>query len=293
MNILAQPFLENLRSLETPLVSISAIFLGITVAEIAVDFCFKKHRNYRETAANVGIGFVDELLISRLSEIAMVAGLSLFTGLTPLSLPVNVWTTLLAILMADFLYYWNHRAEHRIRFFWAHHSVHHSSTDFNLTVALRLAWIENFILWIFYIPMILLGFHPIQTLIAISIISLYQVWIHNQKIGRLGILESIFNTASNHRVHHGANPIYIDKNYGAVLMVWDKLFGTYQAETEKVIYGLTENIQTHNPIKINYIEYFQILHDFRYSKTFREQLLSLFGPPEWKPRAIKQLSRKP
>jgi sterol desaturase/sphingolipid hydroxylase (fatty acid hydroxylase superfamily) len=293
MHSLTQPFLESLRSLETPLTSISAVFLGITVAEIAIDFCFKKNRSYRETAANVGIGFVDELLIAQLSNVAMVVGLSLFTGLTPLRLPVNVWTMLLAILIADFLYYWQHRAEHRIRFFWAYHSVHHSSTDFDLTVALRLAWIENFILWIFYIPMVLLGFHPLQTLVAISIISLYQVWIHNQKIGRLGILESIFNTASNHRVHHGANPIYIDKNYGAVLMIWDRLFGTYQAETERVIYGLTENIQTHNPIKINCIEYFRIFRDFQHSKTLQEQLLSSLGPPEWKPQATKRLSDTP
>jgi sterol desaturase/sphingolipid hydroxylase (fatty acid hydroxylase superfamily) len=293
MNILTQPWLEMLRSIEAPLTSISAVFLGITVVEIAIDFCFNKNRNYRETAANIGIGLVDDLFIARLADVAMVAGLSLFIGLTPLRLPINVWTMLLAIVMADFLYYWNHRAEHRIRFFWAYHSVHHSSTDFDLTVALRLAWVENFILWIFYIPMVLIGFHPLQALVAVAITSLYQVWIHNQKIGRLGILESIFNTASNHRVHHGANPIYIDKNYGAVLIVWDKLFGTYQAETEKVIYGLTENIQTHNPIKINFIEYLRIFRDVQHSKTFQEKLLSLFGPPEWKPQATKKLPSKP
>jgi sterol desaturase/sphingolipid hydroxylase (fatty acid hydroxylase superfamily) len=293
MNVFAQPFLENLQSLEAPLTSLGIVFLGITVAEIAIDFCFKKKRSYRETAANVGIGFVDEIVIARLSEVVMIAGLSLFANLTPLRFPVNVWTMLLAILFADFLYYWNHRAEHRIRFFWAYHSVHHSSTDFNLTVALRLAWIENFILWIFYIPMVLVGFHPLQTLIAIAITSLYQVWIHNQKIGRLGILESIFNTASNHRVHHGSNSIYIDKNYGAVLMIWDKLFGTYQAETEKVTYGLTENIQTHNPIKINCIEYLRIFRDFRHSKTLQEKFSCFFAPPEWKPQGIKQLSNQP
>jgi sterol desaturase/sphingolipid hydroxylase (fatty acid hydroxylase superfamily) len=274
--------LENLQQTAASLETISIVFLGITLAEIAIDFFFNKNRDYGETAANLGIGIVDNLLIERLANIAMVAGLSFFAALTPLRLPVNVWTTVLAVFIADFLYYWNHRVEHRIRFFWAYHSVHHSSTDFDLSVTLRLAWVENFILWIFYIPMALLGFDPLQTLVAIIIVSLYQVWIHNQKIGRLGILESILNTPSNHRVHHGANDLYIDKNYGGILIVWDRLFGTYQAETEKVVYGLTENIKTRNPIKINTIEYCRMISDLWRSRTFRERCLSLFGPPEWK-----------
>jgi sterol desaturase/sphingolipid hydroxylase (fatty acid hydroxylase superfamily) len=272
----------QLQNLETSLTTISSIFLGIILVEIAIDFFFSKKRDYRETAANISIGVVQEFINARLANLVAVGGLSLIASISPLTLPVNGFTIMLAVLIADFFYYWNHRAEHRIRCFWAHHSVHHSSPDFNLTVALRLAWTENFILWIFYIPMALMGFHPLLIFIAVEIGALYQVWIHNQKIGRLGILESIFNTASNHRVHHGANPQYIDKNYGGILMIWDRLFGTYQAETEKVIYGLTENIKTHNPIKINSIEYFRIISDIRHSKTWKEIVWSIFGAPEWK-----------
>jgi sterol desaturase/sphingolipid hydroxylase (fatty acid hydroxylase superfamily) len=284
--------LEAMPQLETSLLMLSLVFFCIILAEIAVDFFFCKNRNYRETAANVGVGIVHDFLSDRLANIVAIGGLSLIAAIIPFKVPVNGWTMLLAVFIADFLYYWNHRAEHRIRFFWAYHSVHHSSTDFNLTVALRLAWVEDFILWVFYIPMALLGFHPLQILIAIEIVGLYQVWIHNQKIGRLGILESIFNTASNHRVHHGANDSYIDKNYGGILIVWDRLFGSYQAETEKVIYGLTENIKTHNPIKINVIEYCRIIADLRRSQTLKEWFLSLFGPPEWEPQALKQLPTK-
>lgn len=280
---------ENLQQLETFLLALSLIFFSIILAEITIDFFFHKQRDYRETVANLSIGIADDFFIARLADIVAVTGLSLIAAMNPLQVAVNGWTMLLAILITDFLYYWNHRAEHRIRFFWAYHSVHHSATDFNLTVALRLAWVENFILWIFYIPMALLGFQPLQILIAIEIVGLYQIWIHNQKIGRLGILESIFNTASNHRVHHGSNRSYIDKNYGGILIVWDRLFGTYQAETEKVTYGLTENIQTHNPIKINIVEYLRIINDLQRSQTIKELCLSLFGPPEWNPPPLKQL----
>lgn len=288
MNAATQTILENVQHLETSLLSLFLVLFFIILAEIAVDFFFHKQRNYRETAANLGIGIVHDFLSDRLANVVAVVGLSLIATVSPLKIPVNAWTLLLAVFIADFLYYWNHRAEHRIRFFWAYHSVHHSSTDFNLTVALRLAWVEDFILWIFYIPMALIGFHPLQILIALEIVGLYQVWIHNQKIGRLGILESLLNTASNHRVHHGANRQYIDKNYGGILIVWDRLFGTYQAETEKVVYGLTENIQTHNPIKINVIEYCRIITDFRQSQSIKERFLSLFGPPEWMPQVLKQ-----
>ena len=240
-----------------------------------------------ETATNYVIGIVYEILSSTVAGIVMFLGLSLFAVFSPFSIPINPWMILLALLIADFFYYWQHTAEHRIRLFWAHHSIHHSSTDFNLSVALRLAWTEDFIAWIFYIPLALMGFHPLVILIAVQILGLYQVWIHTQKIGRLGFLDRILNTPSLHRVHHGANPRYIDKNYGAILCIWDQLFGTYEAETEKVIYGLTDNIGTHNPLKVNAFEYWKIITDIQKSHTVAEVLRSMFAPPEWQPHSVK------
>ena len=193
----------------------------------------------------------------------------------------------MAVAIADFLYYWEHRAEHSIRFFWAYHNVHHSSTEYNLTTALRLSWLEVYFLWIFYIPMALMGFHPLQILIAVQITALYQIWIHSQKIGRLGILEKIINTPALHRVHHSSNPKYIDKNYGAIMIIWDRLFGTYQPQTEDPIYGLTENINTNNPLKINAIEYLRMGRYLLKSQTLTEIWLSIFGYPAWKPKRYR------
>jgi sterol desaturase/sphingolipid hydroxylase (fatty acid hydroxylase superfamily) len=279
-----QPYLNGIAQY---LEQFSTVMLIAIAVEVAIDFVARKKRNYKETAANFGIGIVQEIIGSAIAFGFSFAGLSFFWTLTPLKIPVNIWTVLLAILVADFLYYWNHVAEHRIRFFWAHHSVHHSSTDFNLSVTLRLAWTEDFILWIFYIPMVLMGFHPLVVLLSIQATAVYQIWIHNQKIGLLGILDEFLNTPSLHRVHHGANPQYIDKNYGAILCIWDKLFGTYEPEREKVVYGLTENIGTHNLIKINLFEYLKIWSYVKQSQNFGEVWKSIFGSPEWKPRKTR------
>lgn len=131
--------------------------------------------------------------------------------------------------------------------------------------------------------MVLMGFHPLVVLLSLEIVGLYQVWIHTQKIGHLGILEEFLNTPSLHRVHHGTNPQYIDKNYGAILCIWDKLFGTYQPEREKVVYGLTKNIRTQNPIKINVIEYLRIWSDIKQSRNLKEVWNSILGSSISKP----------
>jgi sterol desaturase/sphingolipid hydroxylase (fatty acid hydroxylase superfamily) len=285
--------MTNFSSLNHYLEQFAILMLAITMAEIIIDYFFNQKRDYKETAINIGIGIVHDLLSNTLANIVVVIGLTMFVPLSPIQLPINWWTTILAVFVADFFYYWNHRAEHRIRFFWAYHSVHHSSTDFNLTVTLRLAWVEDFILWIFYIPMVLIGFNPLQAIMGLTVVALYQIWIHNQKIGRLGILEAILNTPSNHRVHHGSNSKYIDKNYGGILIIWDQLFGTYQAETEKVIYGLTEDVNTYNLIKLNFMEYGRIRFYLQQSKNIKELVWSIFGPPEWKPQQIKQLISQP
>ncbi|MGD1953599.1 MAG: sterol desaturase family protein [Leptolyngbyaceae cyanobacterium] len=278
---------SQLNWLLRPIEQFAGLMIIFIIVEVVIDLVAQKRRDYKETATNFVIGTVYEILSSTVAGIVMFIGLSLFTVFSPFSIPINPWMILLALLIADFLYYWQHTAEHRIRLFWAHHSVHHSSTDFNLSVALRLAWTEDFIAWIFYISLALMGFHPLVILIAVQILGLYQVWIHTQKIGCLGFLDRILNTPSLHRVHHGSNPRYIDKNYGAILCIWDQLFGTYEAETEKVIYGLTDNIGTHNPLKVNAFEYWKIITYIQKSHTVAEVLKSIFAPPEWQPRSVK------
>ncbi len=271
---------------------IDTLFLVVFVLlEIGIDLVYRNQRNYRDSLANMAIAIVYGLTSTTLVYVFALTGIKFFSQFSVIHLETNIWTMILAVAIADFLYYWEHRAEHRIRFFWAYHNVHHSSTDYNLTVASRLSWVETCFLWIFYIPMALLGFDPLQILIGVQITAVYQTWIHTQKIGRLGILEKIINTPALHRVHHASNPHYIDKNYGAILMIWDRLFGTYQAETERPVYGLTENINTNNPIKINATEYQRLGKYILRSQNLREICYCIFGSPEWKPAKLKHLNR--
>lgn len=258
------------------------VFLLVAI-EMGIDFFWQNRRNYPDTGTNIAIGIIYQITNMTIGYVLAFAGIKFFSQFSLMELPVNGWTMILAIAIADFLYYWEHRAEHRIRFFWAYHNVHHSSTDYNLTTALRLSWLEVCFLWIFYIPMAWLGFNPLQIFIAVQITAIYQLWIHSQKIKSLGILERIINTPALHRVHHGSNTRYIDKNYGGILIIWDRLFGTYQPEIEPSIYGLTENIKTNNMVKINVIEYLRIVKYILQSKNITEIWNSIFGSPEWKP----------
>jgi len=208
---------------------------------IVFDLITKKQRRYQEVNITIGVG--NGLLGLTAYGLIFVIALYGVEQIAFFQIPINLWTWVLAILVADFSYYWMHRIEHKVRFFWTIHSVHHSSTEFDLTTGLRLAWLESLIEWVFFVPMILIGFDLVQTIVSLLIVVAYQTWIHTKHIGKLGWLDSVFNTPSVHRVHHGSNSKYIDKNFGGVLMIWDHLFGSYQKEQEPVVYGLTKNIE--------------------------------------------------
>ena len=258
-------------------------FLILIIGETIWDVVRGRRKIIGESSANFLIAVVNELLGLTVYGIVFILGLFVAAEPMPFSLPENTMTWALAVILADFTYYWMHRFEHEVRFFWAYHSVHHSSPEYNLTTALRLSWVEGLVEWVFFVPMLLLGFGPMQTLIAILVVVQYQTWIHTEKIGRLGWLDKIFNTPSTHRVHHGANPQYIDKNYGGIFIVWDRIFGTYEPEQEKVEYGLTKAINTINPVKVNFYEYGGILRDMRHARSLKEGIRYCFGRPGWKP----------
>ena len=196
-----------------------------------------------------------------------------------------VW--ILSFVMIDFVYYWYHRCSHRVRFLWAVHMNHHSSEEMNFTVSLRQAWFGSLTKVPFFIFMPLLGFDPLITAIAGVASTLWGVVGHTQWIRKLGPIEYIFVTPSSHRVHHGSNEEYLDKNYGNLLIIWDRLFGTFEEEKEKVVYGVRNNVKTFNPIKITFFEWLSFFKDLKYTKNFREKLLCFFGTPEWKPSRIK------
>ena len=206
-------------------------------------------------------------------------------ALVPWQIPTTVWTAVLAVILVDLAYYWEHRLSHEIRLLWAlAHSVHHSSPHFNQATAYRISFMDQFISPLFYLPIVALGFHPLLVLAAFVLILAYQTWLHTEMIGRLGWLDRVFNTPSNHRVHHGADAGYLDRNYGAVLMLWDRLFGTYQAETANPVYGLTEPLNSKNPLKVHFHEAGLLLRDLRAAESPGEALDLLFRRPGWQPR---------
>ncbi|MEO0811890.1 MAG: sterol desaturase family protein, partial [Myxococcota bacterium] len=216
---------------------------------------------------------------------AALIGVVLFAAydVAPVHWELNHWTTWAAGFVAiEFAYYWMHRASHRVRWFWATHNVHHSPTVFILPVALRLGWTGGVTgSWIFYVPLALLGFHPvlIGTLLLINL--RYQFFLHTEQVRSLGPLEWFMNTPSHHRVHHASNNRYLDKNFGGVLIVFDRLFGTFAAETadESIRYGLTEPAPNDRPLRVVFHEWTRIYRDLGHCKTASDVVAVLFGPP--------------
>ncbi len=164
----------------------------------------------------------------------------------------STWVWIACFLGVDFLYYWYHRLSHEINFMWAAHVVHHQSEEYNLAVALRQSSLQPFHSMVFYWPLALIGFPTAVFISCAAVNTLYQFWIHTQIVDRLGPLESVFMTPSHHRVHHGRNPIYLDRNHGGTFIVWDKLFGTFQLEEEEVAYGVTKPLESWNPLWANF-----------------------------------------
>jgi sterol desaturase/sphingolipid hydroxylase (fatty acid hydroxylase superfamily) len=200
--------------------------------------------------------------------------------------PDSVGGVLLLFVSLEFFYYWFHRSSHTVRWFWNTHSVHHSPNHFTLAAAYRLGWLGKFAgATIFFTPMALLGFEPTTILVALQLNLLYQFWIHAEWIPKLGGLEFVLNTPSAHRVHHASNPEYLDANYGGVLIVFDRLFGTYIAERDDVPcrYGLVTPVTTYNPVRINFQPWIGMAKDVASARSLGEAWMFLFGAPGWRP----------
>ncbi|MEU9959975.1 sterol desaturase family protein [Streptomyces sp. NPDC050982] len=236
----------------------------------------------KDAATSVGMG-LGSLAFDLLWKIPIVAIYTAIYELTPLRVPVLWWTVPLMLLAQDFFYYWSHRGHHVIRILWACHVVHHSSRKFNLTTALRQPW-TTWTVWPFYVPLIALGVHPAALAFCSSVNLVYQFWIHTERIDKLPrAFEFVFNTPSHHRVHHASQGGYLDRNFGGILIVWDRLFGSFVPETERPVYGLTKNIDTYNPIRVATHEYAAIARDLRAAASWRERAGRMFGGPGWQP----------
>ncbi len=196
-------------------------------------------------------------------------------------LGTGMGATALAILGWDFIYYWNHRLDHETRWLWAMHVVHHSSERYNLSTALRQPVAEGLTMSVPYGLLALLGIRPSVIENARALNLIYQFWIHTEVVRSIGWLENVLNTPSHHRVHHGSNRQYLDRNHGSILIVWDRLFGTFEREDEPVVYGLTTNIETYNPLTIATHEWRDIGADIAASDTWRERWSFLLRGPGW------------
>lgn len=262
---------------------LTAAFLVVILVELAWDVARRRRRDVRETAANLAVGIGQDVLGKLVGTPIALFFLGLAWNVAPVRMPVTWWSWAIGFVLSDLVYYWTHRLEHRSRLFWTHHGVHHSSTSFDFSTAGRIAWTEPLVSWYGLVPLTLLGFHPLQVLILSTLGLLYQTWIHTEHIGDLGAFERVFNSPAAHRVHHASNATYLDANYGAVLIVWDRLFGTYVRATpdEPVRYGLTTDIGTKNPIRINLHGYAELLRGLRLTRSWGERLLWTLGPPEW------------
>jgi len=217
---------------------------------------------------------------------ALVGGITAWHAIGGMTVPLDTATAVVVLVIGqDFCYYWLHRASHRIRWFWATHAVHHSSNELNLGASYRFGWTGRLTgAAIFYVPMIWLGFAPGPVFIAAAFGLLYQFWVHTEWIPKLGWLEYVLNTPSHHRVHHAANPEYLDRNYGGIFIVFDRLFGTFVSERDDVPcrYGLVTPLRSNNPLVIGFHEWAAMARDLWQARTWRERLMHVVGPPGWR-----------
>ncbi|MEM8497736.1 MAG: sterol desaturase family protein [Pseudomonadota bacterium] len=219
---------------------------------------------------------------------AYLGYLKLSDSLIGWTFSINGWTILAAVLACDFVYYWEHRCSHVIRLLWTQHAVHHSSRFMNIAVAARFGPLEGVASAVLHLPLIIIGFPPALVFFGIVTVLAYQTWLHTETIGRLGMLEKLLNTPSNHRVHHGCDEKYLDKNYGGILIIWDRMFGSYQSEEETPRYGLKRDFNALNPFHVCFSEIPGLYRDVRDAPSVKQAMMHLFAHPSWTPESGNQ-----
>ncbi|MBD0296546.1 MAG: sterol desaturase family protein [Flavisolibacter sp.] len=262
------------------IVLVIPIVFFFTVLEMVYSwYSGRKNYNTKETLGSLFIG-VGNLFISLALKIGLFYGGVFIYNLLPWRMALNGWTFLPCLLVYDLCSYWSHYTSHHNRFFWATHVVHHSAENFNLTVSFRQSWVQHFKI-VFFIPVALAGFHPVIFFIVHQVGVLFQFWQHTEYIKKLPPwIEYFIVTPSNHRVHHGSDEKYRDKNFGVIFMVWDRLFKTYQKEEEAPTYGLTTNVEKKlNPLYLNFHEFRDMYRDVKNAKGLRKKLYYVFGKP--------------
>jgi sterol desaturase/sphingolipid hydroxylase (fatty acid hydroxylase superfamily) len=273
------------------------VFFGL----IAIELLVARRRGqvtyaWADTLNSIGLGMLSQVvgILTKLFTLGLYVAVYEHAALFRLDAQ-SPWVWIGALLAYDFLYYWLHRAGHTVALFWAAHVVHHQSEEYNLSTALRQTgsgWLAG---WLFYLPMAVAGVPPVVFAVVALIDLLYQFWVHTRLVGRLGWFDRWFCAPSNHRVHHAVNDVYLDRNYGGILVVWDRLFGTFQPEREDTpcVYGTRSPLRSWNPLWANLEVYAALVHDSRHARRFVDKVRVWLEPPGWRPADVAARFPKP
>lgn len=285
--------LDYIRALDMPPVIWYAvpIMLFLVLVEWVISI-YQKRDLYdkKDFLANAGVG-IGNLAVSAAVKLGVFVLFIFVYNLSTLRIPHTWWSYVLCYIGIDFGRYWAHRFGHEWSWLWATHVTHHSSTRFNFSTSFRLSWTQHVKVF-FFLPLALVGFHPVVFFICNQLGVLYQFWLHTELIGKLprwmNWFAYFFVTPSHHRVHHGTQEKYLDRNYGSTLIIWDRIFGTFQEEEEKPIYGITKPLKSYNPITINFHYWIEIFKNLRHARSFKDVYQILFGyPGTWQPKMVK------
>jgi sterol desaturase/sphingolipid hydroxylase (fatty acid hydroxylase superfamily) len=258
-------------------------FIVLLLVEVGINAWDHRHLfKTKDTLASLSMG-IGNVLIGLVAKTWIFLAYSFVWQFKIVDLGTEWWTWVLLFFAEDLTYYVFHRVSHESRFFWASHVVHHSSEYYNLGTALRQTWTGSLYTWVFWLWLPFVGFHPMMIMMMQSISLIYQFWIHTEVIHKLPRpIEWFFNTPSHHRVHHASNAQYLDRNHAGVLIIWDRLFGTFVPEDVRPTYGLTKNLNTYNPLVIAFHEWRDMLKDvLQPGLTIKQRWMYLFGPPGW------------
>jgi sterol desaturase/sphingolipid hydroxylase (fatty acid hydroxylase superfamily) len=266
--------------------AIPVFFFLIAIEILAARLLERDSYRFADSVNDLSCGILDQVFEVFAKTLLFAGYTSLYENHRAFSIPASPVAWVACFLAVDLLYYGFHRWSHEVGAGWAAHVVHHQSEEYNLAVALRQGTLQEAFSWVFYLPLALAGFAPLQFLVCSSLNTLYQFWIHTRLVGRLGPLEWVLNTPSHHRVHHGRNPKYIDRNHAGVLIVWDRLFGTFKEEEEEPVYGITTPLASFNPVWANLRPWASMFRLASRATRWRDRFHLFWKPPGWRPAEL-------
>lgn len=269
-----------------PIVLSIPIYFALIGFELLVQFWqHKPIYRLNDALTNISCGITQQVSGAFLKIGVLFIYQFVFEQMRLFTIEPGIWSYLGLFILVDFCYYWAHRMSHEVSLFWGGHVVHHQSEDYNFSVALRQGSFQAIWTSVFYLPLAFIGFDTVSFVFINALVTIYQFWIHTEKIGKLGPIEWVFNTPSHHRVHHGRNPKYIDKNHAGVFIIWDRMFGTFQVEEETPTYGVTTPVNSWNPVWVNLQFYDFLIKELKACTNWQDRMKTLFYKPGWRPKS--------